>query len=145
MEQWIYWVATGIILCILEIFTSGFFLFNFGVSSIITGLFVYFGAGLSLSLTVFVITNIILFIFIKKIAKKIFNGSESNVKTNFEALIGKNAIVTNKVSIKDFGEVKVGGEIWHAVPENEDEVFDEGKKVVVVKSEGNKLFVREVK
>jgi membrane protein implicated in regulation of membrane protease activity len=62
--------------------------------------------------------------------------------TNVAALVGKKAIVIKEIAPFSFGRVKVGGEDWAAISEN-NATITEGKVVVVTGWEGVKLIVRE--
>jgi membrane protein implicated in regulation of membrane protease activity len=66
------------------------------------------------------------------------NGSDTNVA----ALVGKKAIVIKEITPFSFGRVKVGGEDWAAISEN-NVIIEEGKVVVVTGWEGVKLIVKE--
>ncbi|MCK9223800.1 MAG: NfeD family protein [Candidatus Muirbacterium halophilum] len=143
LDIWIYWVVIGIILIIVEMFTPGFVLGLIGVSAILSGVAAYIGFGSYVQTIVFIISNFILFIFVRKIIYSYFNSSNSDIKTNVEALSGKKAIVTKKISIEEPGEVKIGGELWYAAPVD-NSVIEKDTWVEVVKIEGSKAIVKNI-
>jgi hypothetical protein len=65
----------------------------------------------------------------------------SLLRTNSDALIGKEAIVTKDIDTLDGGVVKLGGELWLAKPADDCSVISEGSKVRVVRVEGVSLIV----
>jgi hypothetical protein len=67
----------------------------------------------------------------------------SLLRTNVDALIGKESIAKTDIDIVDGGVVKIGGELWlaKAVDCN---VIKEGSKVRVVRVEGVGLVVEEI-
>ncbi len=67
----------------------------------------------------------------------------SLLRTNVDALVGKEAITKTDVDPIDGGIVKISGEIWMAKPE-EDKVIKEGSKVRVIRVEGVSLIVEGV-
>ena len=74
-------------------------------------------------------------IFIQKI------NSKNNFKTNAEELTEEIGVVVKDIPVDDIGEVKVKYQVWNAISEN-NEPIEEGKKVSIVKIEGNKLVVK---
>ena len=64
------------------------------------------------------------------------------LKTNAEELTEEVGLVIKDIPTDDIGEVKVKYQIWNAVSEN-NEPIEKGKKVSIVKIEGNKLVVKE--
>ena len=91
---------------------------------------------------VFVISSILLIIFIRPIVTKFFK--TNNVAMNSKSVVGKNAVVIKTIdNIHGRGQVKVAGEVWSAVSST-DEDIEEGATVVVLKIEGVKLIVKKV-
>ena len=134
------WVTIGIICIIIEIFTPGFLFMSFGIGAIITGIFEWiFTINVSYQIMVFAVVTFIVFIFMRKLSKKII--SDETEPTNMDALIGKKGTVTKDIPVDCRGYVKVGGEEWSAVSE-EKMMLKTGKKVVVQKVEGNKLIIK---
>ncbi|MFA5478685.1 MAG: NfeD family protein [Candidatus Muiribacteriota bacterium] len=140
LAGWVYWVTGGVILCILEMFTAGFFFMNIGLSAVITGAFAYFGFNIYFQFVIFSILNIILFVFVKNFYEKLF-GKNPDVKTNVDAITGSSGIVLSRVKTGEHGEVKVKGEIWYALPLISEKVFEKDSKVIVKKVEGSKILV----
>jgi hypothetical protein len=68
----------------------------------------------------------------------------SLLRTNSDALVGKEAVTTKDVDPVDGGVVKLGGELWLAKPVECCSVIKEGSKVRVVRVEGVSLIVDEV-
>jgi membrane protein implicated in regulation of membrane protease activity len=81
----------------------------------------------------------VLLVFTRPIAiKKLKVGK---VKTNVDALVMEEALVTKKISKFGKGEVKVKGQIWTAVSEDNNEI-EEGTVCSVVRIEGVKAIVK---
>jgi membrane protein implicated in regulation of membrane protease activity len=78
----------------------------------------------------------------KKFAGKMLKNSVQ--ESNIYALSGKTGIVT-KIILKDHkGYVKIGGEEWSAVFEQDLEQINEGEKVKIVRVDGNKVVVEKM-
>jgi membrane protein implicated in regulation of membrane protease activity len=63
-------------------------------------------------------------------------------RTGTDALVGRRAVVTRRVDSAG-GRVRIGGEEWSARSYLEDEVYDEGSTVDVVRIEGVTALVAE--
>ena len=119
MESWHIWVIIALIFVIVEIFTSGF-----AVMCISFGCL--FGAGASLlewelkwQLLVFAIGTVLAFMTVRPLVYKFFYKKVGEVKTNAEALIGRRAIVTERIEGELHpGRVKVDGDDWKAICES---------------------------
>ena len=119
MESWHIWVIIALIFVIVEICTSGF-----AVMCISFGCL--FGAGASLlewefkwQLLAFAIGTVLAFMTVRPLVYKFFYKKVGEVKTNAEALIGRRAIVTERIEGELHpGRVKVDGDDWKAVCES---------------------------
>jgi membrane protein implicated in regulation of membrane protease activity len=74
-----------------------------------------------------------------------FNKRKMDKRTNVDALIGQRGIVIEKIDYAaSTGRVKLGGEEWRAVTEDESSI-DVGDRVVVHKIIGNRVIVKVIK
>jgi membrane protein implicated in regulation of membrane protease activity len=142
MDYWMIWVGIGLICLIIEIFTPGFLFMSFGVGAIITGLFSILNIGLSVQITIFIVVTFLIFLFMRKISKKIL--SKTTEETNIFALRNRTGIVVKEIIPDSRGYIKVGGEEWSAVSEKNEKI-ETGCKVLISSIEGNKLIVNKVK
>lgn len=84
-----------------------------------------------LQVLIFFATAIVLLILSKTIWKKLFE-KKPLVKTNLDAVVGKEALVVEKIdNIEGKGAVKVMGKVWSAV--SEDGAYIEENELVTVK------------
>ncbi len=68
-----------------------------------------------------------------------------NMITNAFSLVGKKALVIQEIdSVKGTGQIKVGGETWSALCE-EDGIVPVDTEVKIVKIEGVKALVKPIK
>jgi hypothetical protein len=65
----------------------------------------------------------------------------SLLRTNSDALVGKEAFATTDINSSDGGVVKLGGELWIAKPVDDCMVIKDGSKVRVIRVEGVSLIV----
>lgn len=137
MEEYIIWISIGIVCLIIEIFTPGFLFMSFGVGAILTGLFSMLCFGTPWNIAVFIVVTFLGFLFLRKWSKMIM---KNETPTNVEALLGKKGIVTKKIERDGRGFVKIGGEIWSAVSEQNNEIPADSR-IKIIKVDGNKLIV----
>jgi len=98
-----------------------------------------FDTGLGLQVAVFLISSVALLVSTRKIfVEKLKTGVE---KTNVDALLGAEGIVTMKVAPFAPGQAKVKGQIWTIVGSEPDMSIEEGTLVRVMAIEGVKLVV----
>ena len=139
MSNFIFWIVLGLILMIAEIFIPSFFIFWFGVGAVVAGLTAWFW-GVVPQTIVFLVTSGILVLLTRPLARKLVG--ESPRKINVDDIVGKEALVVEKIdNIGGTGVVKVDGDRWRALSEN-DEVIEEGEKVIIVKVEGAHVVVK---
>jgi membrane protein implicated in regulation of membrane protease activity len=92
-----------------------------------------------LHIGLFLVIAIVLLVFTRPIAiKKLRVGK---VKTNVDALVNEAALVTKKIIKFGKGEVKIKGQIWTAISDDNSEIA-EGMECVVVRIEGVKAIVK---
>jgi membrane protein implicated in regulation of membrane protease activity len=92
-----------------------------------------------LHIGIFLFLSIVLLIFTRPVAiKKLKVGKN---KTNVDDLIGRDVLITKKITKYEKGEAKIRGQIWTAISENEDEI-KENTECVIVRIEGVKLVVK---
>jgi len=141
---WHIWMILGIGFIIVEIFDPAFFFISFGIGAILTSLLSmlpFIGNSIPLQILSFAIFSFISFLFMRKLGRKVLShpGSETNVF----ALKGKQGFVTKEIPLDGKGYVKIGGEEWVAVEENQQAV-ELDAKVTIVGIEGNKVIVQKI-
>ena len=144
LEAWHLWVIAGLVLWIMEIFTPGFVVGLFGTACLAVAPFAGAEVSVKMQLLVFGVATAIMTFAIRPLILKHFYGRDPKITTNVDALIGKSGFVTEIIDHPNgSGRVRIGGEIWRAVTQNESPV-EIGRKVTVRKVEGNKLVVETI-
>lgn len=135
-----FWLAIMVGLIIFEAMTAQIVALWFIGGSLVSLILAIFNVHIAIQIVAFLIISITLMIFINPILKKLNKNKE--LKTNAEELTEEVGLVIKDIPTDDIGEVKVKYQIWNAVSEN-NEPIEKGKKVSIVKIEGNKLVVKE--
>ena len=135
-----------LILCglclIIEIFTVGFLMFFPGVGAFLAFISALLGANTTIQCIVFITSSALMIIFIRPLVAKLFKTHD--IAMNSNALIGKSGIVLKDIKGDEkIGQVKVSGEIWSAICEDDIEIAKD-TKISVVAISGVKLIVKEI-
>ena len=141
MPDWVFWLIFAAVLAAGEIATLGFFLGAVAIAALPAALVAAAGGGLALQLIVFIVGSLASLAFIRPVARRHLHTPPS-IRTGTAALVGTRALVLERVH-SEGGRVKIGGEEWTARPYDEDDVYDEGARVEVLKIEGATALVSD--
>ncbi len=145
MEIDIGWIMiiVGLVLLIVEASQPGFFVAVPGTILIVLGtvtlLIPEFAQDYAPAIIVVtaLISSIITITFYRKIAP-----GQKPFATSMDILAGKEGIVVSTIRPDSIsGKVKIDNQVWSATG---DSVIEEGKKIIVIKSEGVHLKVKEI-
>lgn len=144
MEALYIWAIVAVLLVIVEIFTSGFAVLCFAIGAGFAAIGAALGCDLVWQIVIFSAGSILGLIFLRPFILKYLHTNENNVATNADALIGKEAIVVETIEANGGkGRVKIDGDVWQAVAEDEDnDEIAEGTRIVVLKRDSIVLVVK---
>jgi membrane protein implicated in regulation of membrane protease activity len=139
---WVVWVVLAVLLAIGEVLTPGlFFLGPLALAAAAAALASAIGAGTIGSVIVFLVGSLFSLVLLRPIARRHIR-MPAIARTGTDALVGRRAIVTRKVDATG-GRVRIGGEEWSARSYLDDEEYDEGATVGIVKIEGATALVSQ--
>jgi membrane protein implicated in regulation of membrane protease activity len=142
MQPYIVWLIIAGIMFVGEIATTGFLIFWIGIGALIAMGLSFFVDNTLVQVVVFVLSSISLIALTKPLMDK-FKPKET--PSNVYTILGKTALVSKTIdNAKADGQIKIDGDIWAAKSEN-GEIINEGSKVEVLKIDGVKTIVKEVK
>ena len=142
MHAWHLWIIAGIIFVIIDMLLASFFIVCFGIGSIITAFIAFLGGGIVFQLLTFVVVTFISLFTLRPVFLKYFDKQDDGLKTNVDAIIGATGIVKEEiVNDENKGRVKIGGELWKAESENNENI-GVGQKVKILSISGPKVTVR---
>jgi len=119
--------------------TAGFFLLSIGIGSAAAALVNYMNFDPITQLLVFVVVTIICLLASRPFAKKLTRSS-SKKKAASDRLLGKGGVVVEAIDIENSGMVKISGETWRAIA---DENISVGEKIIVTEIKGVRLKVKK--
>src|ERR671917_457874 len=117
MPDWVIWVILAAVLAAGEV-----------------------AASFIVQLIVFIVASVATLALLRPIARRHLK-TPARIRTGTAALVGSRAVVLDRVDA-DSGQVKIGGEVWTARPYDEDDVYETGARVEVVKIEGATALVQ---
>jgi membrane protein implicated in regulation of membrane protease activity len=141
MEDWVWWMVAAGVLAVGEIFTMGFFLGPIAIASVLAAVVAAVGIGLPVQWIVFIVASLGSLAVLRPIAKRHLS-TPPRIRTGTAALVGGPATVVERVDANG-GCVKIGGEIWTARAYSEDDSFEPGVRVEVMKIDGATALVAE--
>ena len=142
--MWQTWLIISLFFFILEIATSGFLVFWFGIGGLITTIFSLLVKNVIIQTVVFLVTSTLLILFTKPLVAK-FAKAEASVKTNAYSVEGKIGKVTKDIEpIEGRGQVIIDGETWSA-KSFDDSFIPKGTEIKVESLNGVKVIVKPFK
>jgi len=134
------WILVAVVCGAVEILTSGFWFLWLALAALLVAAGVSLAWFISLpsQLLVFAIITLLFIVLTRPLVVKLVKSNDT--VSNVYALIGQHGISLTSISHLNYGQVKVNGEIWTAVS-NQD--IDENIRIVVTGVEGVKLVVEK--
>ena len=141
MDEWVWWMIAAGVLAVGEIATLGFFLGPIAIAAVTAAIVALVGGGLAIQWTVFIVMSLASLLVLRPIAARHLR-TPAQLRTGTAALVGSQAVVLERVD-RDGGQVKLAGEVWSARAYDEDEAFEPGARVEVLKIDGATALVAE--
>jgi membrane protein implicated in regulation of membrane protease activity len=141
MDEWVWWMIAAGVLAIGEIATLGFFLGPIAIAAVTAAIVALVGGGLALQWIVFIAVSLASLVVLRPIARRHLR-TPAQLRTGTAALVGRPAVVVERVD-RDGGQVKLAGEVWSARAYDDDEAFEAGTRVEVMKIDGATALVAE--
>jgi membrane protein implicated in regulation of membrane protease activity len=141
VDDWVWWMIAAGVLAVGEIATLGFFMGPIAIAATIAAIVALAGAGLALQWVVFIAASLGSVLVLRPIARRHLR-TPASLRTGTAALVGGPATVTQRVD-RDGGQVKIGGELWTARSYDDDDSFEPGTRVEVMKIDGATALVAE--
>ena len=139
----IIWIAAIIVFGIAEAATAGLVSIWFVAGAVAALIVTELGATLWLQFVVFLAVSILALIATRPLARKMLD--KTIVPTNADRVLHHEAKVTETVDNENAaGAVYIDGKTWSARSEN-GSIIEKGKMVKIIRMEGVKLYVREIK
>jgi membrane protein implicated in regulation of membrane protease activity len=140
--MWQIWLIIAGLFFIGEILTVGFLIFWLGIGALIAMFVSLATSSVIIQTSVFVISSGLLILITQPFIQKFVD--IRSIKTNAYSVIGKRCLVIKDIdSINSTGQVKINGEVWSALSDDE-ELIKEGTYVEIVDIKGVKVIVKPI-
>ena len=145
MTIWQIWLLIAAVFVVIEIFTSGFAVACFSVGCVFGAILAACDLSLTWQIVAFAIGTFLAFVFIRPFVMKYLDKktNDSGVKTNMDNIIGKTAMVTERIEEGGYGRVKIDGDDWKAQTSN-GSAIEVGEKVKIESYESIILIVKKL-
>lgn len=135
-----FWLAVAVLCIVLEGMTMALTTVWFGCSAFVLIFVSFLRMPFKWQLLLFVVLSLVLLVFTRPIAVKKLRVKK--MPTNSDALIGRNVLVTEKITALQKGAVKVNGVTWSARSADDTEIA-RGTECVITGIEGATAIVRK--
>ena len=144
MEIWHIWIIIAILLLIGEILAPTFLVASLSIGCIAAGFFSFIDFGFKAQIISFSIGTLTAFFGVRPFMLKYAYKKSKNIKTNVDALIGRNGRVIVEIdNANNQGRILIDGEDWRAKTET-DVIINLGEKVEIQKTDSNILIVKQL-
>ena len=138
------WIVVLVIAAVVEAVTVSLVSVWFMPGALVSLILAFFDVPDWIQYTTFIVLSAVMLLLAKFVFKKAFRKKSTEATNVVDAVIGKSAVVTEKISNLDgTGAVKIQGKEWSALAENEGEIFGVGDVVTIVKIQGVKLVCKK--
>ena len=142
MPAYQIWLIAALVLVIFEICSATFGAICFAIGAAFSALAAGLGANLTWQIVIFAVVSLLTFIFLRPFMLKFLDRKSKDVKTNADALVGRKAIVSERIdAAQHTGRVAVDGDDWKAVSED-GSIIEKGAEVEIVKLDSIILTVK---
>lgn len=141
MPDWVLWLIAAAALAAGEVLTLGFFLGPVAVAAVLAAIVAGVGGGGEVQVATFIVASVASIAVLRPIARRHLR-TPAQIRTGTAALVGERALVLERVDA-DSGRIKLAGEVWTARPFDEDQAFEPGVRVEVLKIDGATALVSD--
>ena len=110
---WLWWLGASLVMGVIETLTADLTFLMFAGGALGGAVAAALGAPLWIQVLVFAVISVLLLVAIRPWAKRRLTEGTPDMRTNAEALIGREAIALTAVDVHG-GRIRLGGEEWSA-------------------------------
>ena len=138
----IIWLGILAVLLVIEGLTTALTTIWFAGGALIAAFAALLGLGIVPQLLLFFCVSLVLLFFTRPVAMRLMN--KDTEKTNVEGLLGKTAVVIQKIdNLAQTGQVRINDIEWMARTSDDSITIPEGTVVVIKEVHGVKLIVEK--
>lgn len=134
MSASLIWLVFGLGLVAAEALTGDMSLLMLGGGALAAAGFSLLGLPVWADGAVFLLVSVLLLVLVRPVMRRRLSAGDG-IPEPAKALEGKHAQVVDRIT-RDQGQVKLDGEVWTARPLNEDDSYEPGDQVTVMRIDG---------
>jgi len=135
------WIAIFVIMIIVELATpTALVSIWFALGSLVSLILAFFDVNVWVQVIVFIVASALSLVLLRPLAAR--HTKDHVIPTNYDAVVGKTAVVTEEISKHKWGHVEVQGIDWSAKTQD-GSTIEKGTQVTVLAVEGVKLIVKK--
>jgi len=136
------WLGVAILLGVAELASMDLILLMLAAGALV-GMLVSLGAGFAVSAIAAAIASVACLALVRPaLVKRLHTGPELSL--GHGKLVGQQGRVTERITGLEAGRIKIGGEIWSALPYDESLTIEPGSTVEVLQIRGATAYVHPV-
>ena len=140
IDAWVWWLVGAAALGIPLVVTAMPEFGMLAVGAVAASVFAGLGFGTVAQVLTFVVVSVALIAVVRPIAVR-HGKQRPQLATGVDALMGKQAVVLERVDGSGNGRIKLAGEIWSARSLDTERTYEVGQEVDVVEIEGATAIV----
>jgi membrane protein implicated in regulation of membrane protease activity len=141
-HMWETWTALAILLGVAELFSLDLVLLMLAVGAGAGILTALLGLPIAVQMLAAIVTSVAMLALVRpNVVKRLHSGPELTL--GHDALVGRQGLAVSEITA-DGGRIKIGGELWSALPYDETLTIKEGARVDVFQIKGATAYVHPV-
>ncbi len=142
MTMLLWWGLLFGLCILLELSSPGYFFFlSFSIGAFVALVSTWFGVSLKAALVIFLGVSVVSFILLRYYASWLVH--KKKFETNVYALPGKKGVVLSQIDPFARGWVKLDGEVWAAMSQDETSI-EKDAVIEVMRSLGSHVIVKKI-
>lgn len=137
---WLVWVIASIGLLLLELTSGDFYIICFAMGAVASVFCAAVGLPFWVQVLVWAVCSVLCLYFVRPSLVKRLHGKENERKSNADALVGRQGVVTETILSNGHGYVKIDGDEWRSVSADGSEI-QKGTTVTVLSRDSIVLTV----
>ena len=139
-HAWAVWAGLAFLLGMAELMSLDLVLAMLAVGAVAGAITAALGAGVPAQVIVAGLTSVAMLWLVRpSLIAKLHKGPDLVLGTS--KLVGQRAVVTQRITGLEAGQIKLGGETWTAAPYDEHEAIEIGRTVEVFEIRGATAYV----
>lgn len=145
MDAWLIWLIIAVLLLILELMTQMLWALCFAAGAVGALIASLCGASAVWQVIVMAVVGIVVYFTVFPWFRRFHNRQSAHAaRTGMDALIGRRAIVTEKIRPGRSGRARIDGDNWQVVAPGSNEEIPAGTEVVVTGYDSIILTVNKI-